>query len=84
MAESAAPNHYGTLGDLRELTADLPDDTLIQVSVRKAHDPDHFYESVLAEDCISVTNVHWTGRPVISIDVYRLIHRQIKEAILDV
>lgn len=51
-------DRHGTLGELRELTFDLPDDTLIEVSIRKAHDPDHFYEPVLVEDCISVR-----GRP---------------------
>ncbi len=39
-----------TLGQLRELTEDLPDDTPIVVVIRKAHDPDYFYEPVLAEE----------------------------------
>ncbi len=51
-----------TLGELRELTADLPDDTPIAVAIRKAHDPDRFYETVLAE---SDPSVDMTGRPVV-------------------
>lgn len=39
-----------SLGQLRELTVDLPDDTPIAVVTRKAHDPDRFYETVLAEE----------------------------------
>lgn len=39
-----------TLGSLRELTEDLPDDTPIVVVIRKAHDPDYFYEAVRAEN----------------------------------
>lgn len=42
-------DHAATLGQLRELTVDLPDDTPIAVVTRKAHDPDYFYETVLAE-----------------------------------
>jgi hypothetical protein len=34
---------YETLGALRELTADLPDDTRIEVYIRMDDDPDHFY-----------------------------------------
>lgn len=62
----AAALGYGTLGELRELTADLPDDTPIQVSIRKAHDTDHFYEPVLVEDCISV---NLTGKPIVCLDI---------------
>jgi hypothetical protein len=61
----AARVHYGTLGQLRELTDDLPDDTPIQVSIRKAHDPDRFYEPVLVEEFPSVD---LTGRPIVCFD----------------
>jgi len=46
--------HAATLGQLRELTDDLPDDTPIAVVIRKAHDPDHFYETVVCEEGPSV------------------------------
>lgn len=47
-----------TLGQLRELTFDLPDDTPIAVVIRKAHDPDFFYEEVMceAEPSVDLTN----------------------------
>lgn len=48
MAETLR-GHIATLGQLRELTFDLPDDTPIAVTIRKAHDPDHFYETVICE-----------------------------------
>lgn len=54
--------HHGTLGQLRELTDDLPDDTPIAVVTRKAHDPDYFYEVVLIE---SDPHVDMTGAAVV-------------------
>lgn len=45
---------YATLGDLRELCEDLPDHTPLEIHIRKAHDPDRFYELVLAEEFLSV------------------------------
>jgi hypothetical protein len=53
-----------TLGQLRELTSDLPDDTPIAVVIRKAHDPDHFYETVV---CEAEPSVNLTGRIVIEL-----------------
>lgn len=50
--------HSATLGQLRELTEDLPDDTPIVVVIRKAHDPDYFYEAVLAEEDPHVNLTH--------------------------
>lgn len=38
-----------TLGSLRELTADLPDETRISVVVRMADDPDHFHPEQAVE-----------------------------------
>lgn len=51
-----------TLGQLRELTFDMPDDTPIAVVIRKTNDPDYFYETVLAEDS---PHVDLNGRPVV-------------------
>ena len=59
---AASTVRCATLGQLRELTADLPDETPIAVVTRKAHDPDYFYEAVLAED---EPHVDLTGGPVV-------------------
>ena len=51
-------HHAATLGQLRELTADLSDDTPLVVDIRKAHDPDRFYETVVceADPSVDLTN----------------------------
>lgn len=60
---SSLPDAYClTLGEIRELTDDMPDDTPVAIVMRKAHDPDHFYETVLAEDC---PMVNLDGRPTL-------------------
>lgn len=53
-------HHVATLGQLRELTDDLPDETPIAVVTRKAHDPDRFYDPVF---CEAEPSVDLTGAP---------------------
>lgn len=53
---------HATLGQLRELTSDLPDSTPIEVVIRKAHDPDRFYEYVR---CEAEPHVDLTGGVVV-------------------
>lgn len=49
VSSAARPSLFATIGQLRELTEDLPDDTPIVVVIRKAHDADYFYGPVFAE-----------------------------------
>ncbi len=62
ISDAASTPQFATLGQLRELTSDLPDDTPIAVVTRKAYDPDYFYETVLTE---SDPHVDLTGAPVV-------------------
>lgn len=64
-AEASEPEsypHHCTLGQLRELTYDMPDVTPIAVVTRKAHDSDYFYEPVFAE---SGPHIDLNGAPQI-------------------